>query len=43
MELDAKTRGELRGLIGNYMSHLLGHRPRMHEYFKSVSRIADAE
>ena len=31
-ELNAKTRGELRGLIGNYISHLLGHRPRMHEY-----------
>src|SRR5262249_16464732 len=31
-ELNAKTRGELRGLIGNYISHLLGHRPRMHEH-----------
>jgi DNA repair protein RecO (recombination protein O) len=34
-ELDAKTRGELRGLIGNYISHLLGHRPRMHEFLKA--------
>jgi DNA repair protein RecO (recombination protein O) len=32
MDLDSRTRGELRGLIGNYMSHLLGHRPKMHEY-----------
>ncbi len=32
LELDARTRGELRGLMNNYMAHLLGHRPRMQEY-----------
>ncbi len=32
MELDAKTRGELRGLMNSYVAHLLGHRPRMQEY-----------
>lgn len=32
MELNGRARGELRGLIGNYIAHLLGHRPRMHEY-----------
>ena len=32
LELDARTRGELRGLMNNYIAHLLGHRPRMHEY-----------
>jgi DNA repair protein RecO (recombination protein O) len=32
LELDAKVRGELRGLMNNYLAHLLGHRPRMQEY-----------
>ncbi|HZZ27825.1 MAG TPA: DNA repair protein RecO [Pirellulales bacterium] len=32
LELDARTRGELRGLMNNYLAHLLGHRPRMHNY-----------
>ncbi|HTQ38322.1 MAG TPA: DNA repair protein RecO [Pirellulales bacterium] len=32
LELDARTRGELRGLMNNYLAHLLGHRPRMHKY-----------
>jgi len=32
LELDARTRGELRGLMNNYLAHLLGHRPRMQEY-----------
>ncbi len=32
VELDAKVRGELRGLMNNYLAHLLGHRPRMQEY-----------
>jgi DNA repair protein RecO (recombination protein O) len=35
LELDARTRGELRGLMNNYLSHLLGHRPRMHEYLSA--------
>jgi DNA repair protein RecO (recombination protein O) len=34
-ELDARTRGELRGLIGNYIAHLLGHRPKMHEFLQA--------
>lgn len=32
LTIDPKVRGELRGLVGNYISHLLGHRPKMHEY-----------
>lgn len=32
LTIDPKVRGELRGVIGNYISHLLGHRPKMHEY-----------
>ena len=32
LELDARTRGELRGVMNNYLAHVLGHRPRMQEY-----------
>ena len=32
LQMDSRTRGELRGLMNNYLSHLLGHRPRMQEY-----------
>lgn len=31
--VDAKTWGEIRGLIGNYICNLMEHRPRMHQYF----------
>ncbi len=34
LEINPKTRGELRGLLGNYIAHLLGHRPKMHEYLQ---------
>jgi len=34
-ELDARIRGELRGLVGNYIAHLLGHRPKMHEFLQA--------
>ena len=32
MELDHKKRGELRGVLNQYLANLLGHRPRMHRY-----------
>ncbi|MCE9544323.1 MAG: DNA repair protein RecO [Planctomycetia bacterium] len=32
MQLEKKTRAELRGVLNNYLSHLLGHRPQMHDY-----------
>jgi DNA repair protein RecO (recombination protein O) len=32
LELNARARGELRGLMNNYLAHVLGHRPRMQEY-----------
>jgi DNA repair protein RecO (recombination protein O) len=32
LTIDPKVRGELRGLVGNYIAHHLGHRPKMHEY-----------
>ncbi|MEX2141347.1 MAG: DNA repair protein RecO [Pirellulales bacterium] len=31
-ELPGAVRGELRGVLNNYLSHLIGHRPKMHEY-----------
>jgi len=34
-ELEARIRGELRGLIGNYIAHLLGHRPKLHEFLQA--------
>ena len=32
LEIDARTYGELRGLMNQYLLHLLGRRPRMHDY-----------
>jgi len=37
VELDAKTRGEVRGLITHYLCNLLDHRPRMHEYLGALA------
>jgi len=34
-DFDPRIRGELRGLIGNYIAHLLGHRPKMHEFLQA--------
>jgi DNA repair protein RecO (recombination protein O) len=31
-EIDPKLRGELRGLLNQYLSHLIGHRPKMHAF-----------
>ena len=31
-ELDRGVLGEVRGVLNQYLSHLLGHRPRMHGY-----------
>jgi len=31
-ELPSAVRGELRGVLNNYLTHLIGHRPKMHEY-----------
>ncbi len=31
-DMDARVRGEIRGLIGQYICNLLGHRPRMHRF-----------
>lgn len=32
LEIDARSLGELRGLLNSYFTHLLGRKPRMHEY-----------
>ena len=32
MEIDARTRGELRGVLNHYLYNLLGRKPRMHQY-----------
>ena len=32
LEVDARIRGEIRGLISQYICNLLGHRPRMHRF-----------
>ena len=35
--IDARISGELRGVMNHYIAHLLGRRPRMHEYLKILS------
>jgi DNA repair protein RecO (recombination protein O) len=32
MEIDSRSLGELRGLMNHYFTHLLGRKPKMHEY-----------
>jgi DNA repair protein RecO (recombination protein O) len=38
LALDDKVRGELRGVWNNYLAHLIGHKPRMHEYLGQPAR-----
>lgn len=42
IEPDRGTLGELRGLVNQYLSNLLGHRPRMHRYLSVVAPAAAA-
>ena len=37
LEIDSRTYGEIRGLMNQYLSHLFGRRPRMHEYLGLLS------
>jgi DNA repair protein RecO (recombination protein O) len=37
LKLDARTRGELRGLLNRYLWNLLGRKPRMHDYLSMLS------
>ena len=32
LEIDRRTMGEVRGLLNNYLAHVLGHRPKMRKY-----------
>ena len=32
LEIDSRSLGELRGLLNRYFTHLLGRKPRMHDY-----------
>ena len=32
LEIDPRSLGELRGVLNHYFTHLLGRKPRMHEY-----------
>jgi DNA repair protein RecO (recombination protein O) len=32
IEIDPRTLGEFRGVLNHYLTNLLGHKPRMHEY-----------
>lgn len=34
---DRRVRGELRGVMNGYLTHLLGHPPRMHKYLGSLT------
>jgi DNA repair protein RecO (recombination protein O) len=38
MEIDSRTRGELRGVLNHYLYSLVGRKPRMHEYLGALVR-----
>ena len=38
LKLDPAIRGELRGVWNNYLAHLLGHQPKMHDYLGFLAR-----
>ena len=37
LELMPAIRGELRGVLNRYLAHLLGHKPRMHQYLGTLT------
>jgi DNA repair protein RecO (recombination protein O) len=37
LEIDPRALGELRGVLNRYLIHLLGKKPRMHEYLGTMS------
>ncbi len=37
-DIPPRVRGELRGLVNQYIAHLLGHRPKMHAYLGELTR-----
>jgi DNA repair protein RecO (recombination protein O) len=36
VEMDRRTSGELRGMLNRYFAHVLGHRPKMHNYLGTL-------
>lgn len=38
VEVPPSVRGELRGVIGSYLAHLLGHKPRMHDLLGTLAK-----
>jgi DNA repair protein RecO (recombination protein O) len=38
MEIDPRSLGEMRGLLNSYFTHLLGRRPRLHEYLRMMEQ-----
>ncbi|MEX2175221.1 MAG: DNA repair protein RecO [Pirellulaceae bacterium] len=38
LTVNERIRGELRGMWNNYLAHLIGHKPRMHEFLGSLAR-----
>jgi DNA repair protein RecO (recombination protein O) len=38
MEIDPRTRGELRGVLNHYLYNLLGRKPRLHQYLGVLVR-----
>ena len=37
VELESRVKGELRGILSGYLAHLLGHKPKMHDYLKTLA------
>jgi hypothetical protein len=37
LEIDPRSRGELRGVLNHYLYHLLGKKPRMHQYLGTTA------
>jgi len=36
LEIDSRNLGEIRGVMNGYVAHLLGRKPRMHEYLRML-------
>jgi DNA repair protein RecO (recombination protein O) len=39
LELDPRTRQELRNVLNHYVTHLLGRKPRMHDYLQTLGNL----
>ena len=37
IQIDPKTRGELRAVLNHYLANLLGHQPRLHRYLGTLA------